>query len=160
MSTEVIMSFRLKRVLSIGSAAVVVAGSLVVHASDPIGVYARIDKVVMEPDRGAPQRIQVWGVFSIADARSRSAYLPVHSGYLYFSMPSNTQALREWADLERVAGTQQIVGFGSRWGSPLRVRESGEAPGAPDSYVINIGVVKINSQTNYAPVRALITFKP
>jgi hypothetical protein len=155
------MSLRLMCAMSIGCAAVAAAGTKVVYASDPTGVYGRIDKVVMEPDRGAPQRIQVWGVFSIADARNRSAYLPAHSGYLYFELPSNAaQALREWADLEGVAGTRQIVAFGSRWGAPLRLRASGEAPGSPDPYSINIGVVKIDGRTDYAPVRALMAFKP
>jgi hypothetical protein len=36
-------------------------------ASGPIGVYALIDKVVFEPNDTAPDRVQIWGVFVLAD---------------------------------------------------------------------------------------------
>ena len=147
--------------LSTATAAVLAAATIVVHASDPIGVYARIDKVVMEPDDRTPQRIQVWGAFSIADTRNPSDYLPVRHGYLYFMLPGDmSAALREWADLKAVAGTPQIVAFGSRWHSTPSLRRGDEAPRPPDPYAINVGVMKINDRTDYAPVRALIAFKP
>ncbi len=131
------------------------------HASDRTGVYARIDKVLMEPDDRAPQRIQIFGVFSIADSRNADDYLPAGRGYLYFNLPADPKlALREWADLKAVAGTSQIVAFGSRWDSRPRLRAPTDAPQAPDVYPINVGVVKVNGRTDYAPVRALISFKP
>ncbi|HWN99480.1 MAG TPA: hypothetical protein VNS63_09445, partial [Blastocatellia bacterium] len=34
--------------------------------SDWTGVYARVDKVVFEPNAGAPERIQIWGAFALA----------------------------------------------------------------------------------------------
>ena len=43
-----------------------VAGLGLLHASDFTGVYAWIDKVVLEPNSDSPERIQVWGVFSPA----------------------------------------------------------------------------------------------
>jgi hypothetical protein len=147
--------------LAAAGTAALLSTALVVHASDRTGVYTRVDQVVMEPDDRAPQRIQVWGVFSMADARSADDYLPAHRGYLYFQLPENaTLALREWADLKAVAGTPQVVAFGSRWPSVPRLRQADETPGAPDVYPINVGIVKITGRTDYAPVRALISFKP
>jgi hypothetical protein len=157
---EVTMKSRLWRLIAAGTAALL-STAPIVHASDRIGVYTRVDKVVVEPDERAPQRVQVWGVFSLADPKSADDYRPAHSGYLYFRLPeAATQALREWADLKAVAGTSQIVAFGSRWSSVPRLRQADEAPSAPDLYPINVGIVKINGRTDYAPVRALISFKP
>src|ERR1043165_3395435 len=41
--------------------AVLVLPALILKASDPVGVYAVIDKVVLEPGETSPQRIQIWG---------------------------------------------------------------------------------------------------
>jgi len=35
-------------------------------ASDPVGVYAIVDKVVFEPNETNPERIQVWGAFALS----------------------------------------------------------------------------------------------
>src|SRR5262245_32232762 len=32
--------------------------------SDPTGIYARVDKVVLEPNATTPERIQIWGAFA------------------------------------------------------------------------------------------------
>src|SRR5262245_40679557 len=37
------------------------------RASDPIGIYAFVDKVVFEPNADKPERIQVWGGFALAE---------------------------------------------------------------------------------------------
>ena len=138
--------------------------AVVAYASDPVGVYARVDRVVLEPNAEHPERIQVWGVFAIAVKTNPNDYQPPVRGYLYYSLPSNASpALNEWADLERVAGTKQIVAFGSRYGSPrsdVRVRNADERPDAPDTYSVNVGVTKVNGRTDYAPVRSLIEFTP
>ena len=134
----------------------------VLQASDRTGIYARIDKVVMEPNEQAPQRIQVWGVFALAEPKDPNDYLPAARGYLYYTLPSNGQlALREWADLKSVAGTNQIVAFGARWSkSPtrVRVRKADERPESPDAYAMDIGLRTI-TRTDYAPVRSVIEFK-
>src|SRR5689334_1269098 len=61
-------------------------------ASDPTGVFALIDKVVLEPNDTAPERIQVWGAFAVAEQKdrdpNRDAYKAAEKGYLYFSLPS------------------------------------------------------------------------
>ena len=140
------------------------AAGTVAHASDRIGVYARVDKVVLEPNEQSPQRVQVWGVFAIADSGDPNAYRPAARGYLYYTLPpSAALALREWADLQSVAGTNQIVAFGSRWSktrTETRVRKADEPPASPDVYTTDIGMRKIDAHTGYAPVRSIVDFKP
>src|SRR6516162_7268838 len=102
-------------------AAVLVIGVAAATASDLIGVYALVDKVVLEPNDSAPERIQIWGTFMLADGNRGDALLPPQRGYMYFTLPpigpgtasqqSATKA--EWNDLKKIAGTGQPVGFGS-----------------------------------------------
>src|SRR5438093_473652 len=82
---------------------VLLAAGAVAHASDRIGVYARVDKVVLEPDAQAPQRVQVWGVFAIADSRDPNAYRPPARGYLYYTLPPAKSGV-EGPALSRVEG--------------------------------------------------------
>ena len=136
------------------------------RASGPLGVYAIVDKVVFEPNETAPQRIQVWGVFSVApysaDGTSNPSYSPVARGYLYYTLPAGpaqaATARKEWADLKAIAGTGQAVAFGSGWNPArdLRVRPSTEAPTAPFAYTLNTGIVKLsNAGTNANMVKQL-----
>ncbi len=130
-------------------------------ASGPIGVYALIDKVVLEPNDTAPERAQIWGVFVLADKQRGTPIFPAKRGYLYFQLPAegvwregvprDVVTRREWNDLKAVAGTGQMVGFGSSWvgngtsapGDPYRVHPASELPAAPSPYVLNTGVVKL-----------------
>src|SRR5688572_20789045 len=98
--------------------------------SDPIGVFAVIDRVVLEPDATNPRTIQVWGVFAMADKSDRNNYLPAQRGYLYYAVsPQNPRAtLAEWADFKAVAGTGQAIGWGSRFAESGRIRRASEAP--------------------------------
>ena len=143
---------------------VMLMSAVAVQASDMIGVYGRVDKVVMEPNDQAPQRIQVWGVFAMASPDNGNDYLPPSRGYLYYTLPSNAQlALKEWADLKAVAGTGQIVAFGTRYNTTrrrVRLRKADEPPDSPDAYAMDIGLRKITGRTDYAPVRAVLDFKP
>jgi hypothetical protein len=128
-------------------------------ASDRTGVYARVDKVVFEPNAESPERAQVWGVFAIAQTDNPNDYQSPARGYLYFKLDSNSQATRnEWNDLKQVAGTGEIVAFGSRRTAP-RLRKPDQKPEEPDAYGVNVGVVKIRNRTDYPPVRSLREFK-
>jgi hypothetical protein len=122
--------------------------------SDPVGVFALIDRVVVEPSTGDPQRIQLWGVFALADRNNRNDYLPAERGYLYMSVnPSNARATRaEWSDLKTVAGTDLPVGFGSRYESAVRVRPANEKVDNPDVYPIGFGLVKVMTAGGRAEV--------
>ena len=139
---------------------VCVAGAAITQASDYTGVYARIDKVVVEPATGAPERIEVWGVFSLPDPANRQDYLAPARGYLYFKLDRNPEAARaEWNDLKAVAGTGEIVAFGARTAGRFRLRKADEKPDNPDPYVTNVGVNRVGRRTDYPPIRALLDYK-
>ena len=108
---------------SVLSVLVVLVFAAAARASDPIGIYALIDRVVMEPSEGMAERVQVWGVFTTADRQTRSYTEPVR-GYLYYALPGDQQeqARTEWADLKRLAGTGEVVGFGNRHKAYGRIR--------------------------------------
>jgi hypothetical protein len=127
-------------------------------ASDPVGVYAIVQKVIFEPNDKAPERIQIWGVFALADtSRGGNYYTKPQHGYMYYSLPKGREsvALKEWADFKAVAGTGQGVAFGTRYSMLGKVHPDSEKPGtpeaySPDSYFANgIGVTKVNPATGY-----------
>jgi hypothetical protein len=143
--------------LRIAVLACVIAGTAIVaHASDRIGIYAVVDRVVLEPNEQNPERIQVWGAFAVATRNDRDNYDAVQRGYLYFTAAgANAMTRAEWKDLKSVAGTKQIVGFSSRLGQNVRVRAASDTPATPDSYVTGVGVNLIRPNIDYAPIRAL-----
>jgi len=145
------------RALAVTLGGLVLVAAAALHASDPIAVYARVDRVVLAPNPESPQTIQVFGVFSVAVPANPNDYQPPARGYLYFTIAGDEQlARREWADLKAVAGTKQIVAFGSRFQMKPRVRGEHDAPDAPDTYKVATGLTKVNGNTDYAPIRALV----
>jgi hypothetical protein len=134
-------------------AASAVAG---LDASDRIGVYGVLDKVVFEPPSGAPDRVQLWGAFAVAKRGDANDYDPVQRGYLYFALgDSRDLARREWNDLKRLADGKNIVAFSSRFGQSVRLRSGQEKPQAPDAYVVGLGVQTMRPDSSYAPVHEL-----
>ena len=126
--------------------------------SDYTGAYARIDKVVFEPDASAPERIQIWGAFAHASKQNRFDYEEPRRGYLYFSLKPGKEAVcrKEWADLKSVAGTGQIVGFGGRGLEMGRLRKADEKVANPDVYPVAWGLAKIDDRnSDYKPIREL-----
>jgi hypothetical protein len=139
---------------------IIAAAVAALHASDPIAVYARVDRVVLAPNPEAPQTIQILGIFSLATPGNANDYQPPARGYLYFKLGGDEAlARREWADLTAIAGTRQIVAFGNRRELKPRLRIANETPDAPDPYATGMGLTKIRSNTDYAPVRALVDFR-
>jgi hypothetical protein len=128
-------------------------------ASGPIGVYALVDNVKIEPNADKPQRIRISGVFIVAGETpdNSTVYSAPQRGHLYFGLPQGNEELarREWADLKSVAGTRQVVGFGSGWGAKVHVRN--DEARSPDDYPLGNGVVKINSDQPRA--KALLDYK-
>ena len=125
--------------------------------SDPIGIFARVDKVVFEPNAEAPERIQIWGAFALAGRENGNFYRAPQRGYLYFSLkPGKEEVCRkEWTDLKTVAGTDQIIGFGMRY-QPVRLRKAEDKPADPDVYPIGSGLARISDRgTDYQPIRDL-----
>ena len=154
-------------------ASLIIGGAAVaLRASDPVGAYTIVDKVVRQPNSTEPTSVQIFGVFSFAVPREANAQQPfpagsfgkqetgdvygaVQKGYLYYTCPSgrevNCQA--EWADLNSMAGKSEVVGFGTRWRMTGRVRPVAEKPASPDVYPVNIGIVRMgpygaNGQNN------------
>ncbi len=124
--------------------------AVVLRASDPVGVYAVVEKVVLEPSENAPQRIQIWGAFALADGKSGDGYDPAQRGYLFYTLRPGKEEIckKEWADLKAVAGTGQGIGFGMRYEPKGRIRKVSEKADAPDTYPIGFGLVKMGSQHN------------
>jgi len=136
------------------------AAAATLHASDPVAVYARVDRVLLAPTAEAPQTIQIFGVFSLAVSSNPNDYQPPARGYLYFKIVGDESLVRrEWADLKEIAGTEQIVAFGNRYKLKPRLRGAKEAPDAPDAYVTGTGLTKISGRTDYPPIRALLDFR-
>src|SRR5580704_14221055 len=109
------------------------------QASGYVGVYALIEKVVMEPNADNPERIQIFGVFSIAT--DKQVFQPAQRGYLYFTLSNEKDLIRrEWADLKAAAGTRTVIAFGGSgftgsFSTIPRLRKPDEKPRAPYPYV-------------------------
>jgi hypothetical protein len=122
------------------------------EASDSVGIYAIVEKVIFEPNDQAPERIQIFGAFAVSDGQHGYGYLPPQRGYLYYSLPSavvpwqRDAALKEWADLKKVAGTGDVIAFGGRNLVTGRVRKSGAQAQAPDWYPIQMGIIQVLKQ--------------
>lgn len=143
------------RKAQLAALALVLTLSAAVKASDPIGVYALIDKVVLEPTADSPERIHVWGAFQLAQGRDYDR--PVR-GYMYYKMAPGKQAQcrAEWADLQRVAGTGQCVAYGSRREPKGNLRLPNEKAPMPDIYPVAMGVYRIEAaHPNASELRAL-----
>jgi hypothetical protein len=135
------------------------------HASGYVGIYEAIDKVVFEPDADHPQRVQVFGVFSLAQQGRPTEFQPAQRGYLYFKLPSDpaasAQAVREWSDFKAKAGSGEAVGFwtfgftASQYEAMPKVRKDGDKPADPDVFQPGQGVSTVRKDTDYAPIRTL-----
>ena len=130
-------------------------GSSTAMASDPVGVYAFVDKVVLEPSDGQPERIQVWGGFALAEGRG-DTYMPAKRGYMYFMVkPGEEEVTRkEWNDLKSLAGGEQFVAFGVRYKPKGTVRAVDAKAEKPDAYPTGFGLTKVKKH-DYAPIKDL-----
>jgi hypothetical protein len=139
-------------ILSVAAAAAlagVFAAAPALHASDPVGIYAIVEKVVLEPNEAEPMRIQVWGAFALADSTmNNDDYSTATAGYVYYSCQAGKEQTcrNEWKDLKSVAGTGTGVGFGGRFEPATRIRKASEAAASPDPYPIRMGVVKMSTR--------------
>ena len=145
--------------------AMVVLGSVSPRASFGPGIYAILERVVFEPNDTAPERIQLWGAFIVPNSKAPFQYLPAQRGYLYFKTTAGQEGIirNEWADLKKVAGTDQAVAFADYWKIPAEARplevqvhktdDLAEARSQgrrvlPDPYPLGMGIVKLNAQSN------------
>jgi hypothetical protein len=139
------------------AAALVALVAPTARASDPTGIYAFVDRVVFEPSDAAPERIQVWGAFALANRVNRNDYHDAERGYMYFKLRPGEEEIckKEWADLKSVAGTRQIVAFGSRSEQPeAKVRKPDAKAENPDVQPKSVGITKVRIH-DYAPINQL-----
>jgi hypothetical protein len=128
------------------AALLVVAGAA--PASDPVGIYGRIEKVVTEPGRGDAERVRIFGVFRLAKPRAGGdEYQPAAYGYLYYTLaPGKADESRtEWKDLKSMEHTGKVVAFAGRYQKLGTVRKVAERPEKPDEYPVANGLEEINS---------------
>lgn len=139
--------------------AVVVVTSVEVWASGPVAVYALVDKVVFEPNDTKPERIQIWGAFSLAAEPYSTKYSSAQKGYLYYTLEveqvdfgQSTRAA--WMDLKKAAGTGEAIAFGGGFMSrgSGKLRKATDKPGSPDPYPVGNPVVKLGAAQ--APIAA------
>jgi hypothetical protein len=144
----------------LGICAALILSQGVARASDPVGVYALIDKATFEPNGDAPERIQLFGVFAVHERDNPNTYQAPQRGYLYFTLPATKESVarKEWADLKAMAGKRQVIAFGSRYELRATVRKTGDKPASPDVYTLSLGVVKVRTDTDYGPVKSLLEF--
>jgi hypothetical protein len=145
----------------IAKALLILAGCAVAYASDPTATYARVDRVVMQPNADKPETMLICGVFALPKPGDRNDYLAPVKACLFFKLPDNRQeaARTEWSDLKSVAGTKELVAFGSRFNWNVKVRKPDEKAENPDVYMSGFGVTKVRGRTDYAPVRAVMDYK-
>ena len=138
------------------SAALLACALLEARASDPVGIYTFVDKVVYEPSTGAPERIQVWGGFALAKGGGER-YEQAERGYMYFKLRQGEEEVcrKEWADLKSVAGTGQIVAFGARYGKNGTVRKPDAKAENADEHPKGWGLTKIKTH-DYGPLNQLV----
>jgi hypothetical protein len=125
-------------------------------ASDPVGIYALVDKVVFEPNETNPERVQIHGAFAIAEGYGYT-YKKAERGYLYYKLNTDkaNASRNEWSDLKSVAGTGQIVAFGSRYAEKGTLRKKDAKPENPDVYPVAMGVIKLKEERDYEPLKQL-----
>lgn len=143
------------KVINSASVCIVLAlGAVKAWGSDPVGIYGIVEKVVFEPNESSPQRIQIWGAFALAEGRGGSGYLRPQRGYLYYTITPGKEDIcrKEWADLQAVAGTGQGIGFGSRYDTKTRLRQTTDQVEAPDTYPIGVGLFKTGNQGHQSTI--------
>src|SRR5205807_764109 len=97
--------------------AVVLALAPAARASDPVGIYAVVDKVMLSPSTGPAERIQIWGVFALAQGRGGDDYSPPMRGYMSFTLVKGKENVHPLAS---AAGPPASLGVGRPADQPGR----------------------------------------
>ena len=64
--------------------------TVTLRASDFVGVYAVVEKIVLEPSDAAPQRVQIWGAFALSDQKVREQLWPRAARLPLLHVPGGT----------------------------------------------------------------------
>ena len=128
--------------------------------SDPIGVFALLDKVVMKPNAEQPNEVELHGAFAVAEGSRGDYYRAPRRGVLRFTAGKKPEeAATQWRELQKHAGTGICVALSSRWEqhvpqNPLRVAAAGEPALAPVPFGPALGVTVVQN-VHYGAVREL-----
>ncbi|HWB11357.1 MAG TPA: hypothetical protein VG826_19160 [Pirellulales bacterium] len=127
------------------------------RGSDPVGVYAVLERVEFEPNAAQPERVKLFGWFAMSDVSSREYKEPQH-GWLCYTLPQEKKDLcrREWKDMEGVAGSGKCLAFGVRRRELGKVAEEKEKA-SPVEYTLASGLFAIRSDTDYDVIQNLVT---
>jgi hypothetical protein len=138
-----------------------------VRASWPCGIYARIDKVEVGPDKNKPTWVKVYGDFIMVKTSGRLC--GPQRGYMYFHAVEGKGAhcALEWADLQSIAGKDgNFVAFGSadaeqnddlgRDGDDApNVHQKDDATIKSVAYPLNHGLTRLRMRDPGEPVKRL-----
>lgn len=154
-------------------------------AGGPPPVFVVVDKVVLEPNADAPERIRIEGCFAreseelLREMKEKGlpwekTYLKPVEGYVYMSIEKGheKECRAVWAEWQKAAGTGKVVGVGActMAGSLLtvKIRKLDEKTTRPDAvYTTNYlegggqGYVDYDGETfglQFAPVKELLAF--
>lgn len=118
------------------------AWTLNAQGVEGFGVYANLGRLVFEPNEETPERVQIWGSFSVHAGGAN--YQLRERGYLYFrlpSAPSAATAIQDWRAIRKLyenrpEGWQAAPGTHAfmKSGMIIRVRTQDEPPTNPDVY--------------------------
>jgi hypothetical protein len=129
--------------------------------SDPVGVFAVIDKVVLKPNAEKPTECELHGAFAVAEGRHGDYYRSPRRGVLRFKPGEKPdEAAAQWRELQKKAGSGEVLAFSSRWEqfadgtAPVLVVGEGDPAPAPATYGAAIGLQKV-SRDGYGPIREL-----
>jgi hypothetical protein len=153
----------MKRCTLLAGLVAVLVWSVEARASGPIGAYGLIEKVSVEEKKGEAPTVQIWGVFCLATKNAdHLAYSSPQQGFLYMKPDADAAELcrRECADLQKIAGTGQIVGFGDSHEvrDVIHVRRAIEKAEKPEPFPLQNGLVKIRDDNEAAAVKDLIGY--
>lgn len=123
--------------------------------SDPVGVYALIDRVELLPNPEAPTRARIHGAFAVAVGMGDFHTTPARGSLLFDPGEDAEECVKQWRELQTLAGSGQVIGFSSRHGQKdVKLQPSDGTRAEPGTYSTWMGLQKIDG-VDYGPVRAL-----
>jgi hypothetical protein len=153
----------MKRITLLGAVIMALGLCADVRASGPIGIYALIEKVTVEGEK-SDARVRIDGVFSLAskDVNNRLTYTAPQQGYLNLQIEAGAEEAcrREWADMQKLAGTGTVVGFGDSHEVRdfIHIRRASEKAEKPEPFPLGNGMTKLRDDADFAPVKDILSF--
>lgn len=143
------------------AAALFVLSSPNTPVSEPTGVFAIIDKVILKPDAEKPTEIELHGAFAVAAGGRGDCYRAARAGVLRFALGKGPEeSVKQWREMQKHAGTGAILAFSSRYeqnargAAPVRVVDASATPGPLPPYGCEFGLHRLDG-ANWGPLREL-----